>query len=359
MDLTQQSKQLVEQVARDALDQFDRIATVAQAAIRNAPNLGSDALAAVNTLTGGAAIQRLGQINQENLESYQILAREPAIARVAVLDEDGRQRVYYICRTTPITGVSNLASYRAPVGRLASLPVGTEFALPNGDVVEVVERTKLQPSHLAEGWDSRDTIIEADDLGPITIESLRSLLYKVVGEEVTEDLLDQLLAEESETANVIEGVRRSVITKMGLRDQPILDQYQDEIFRLPLDQRLLILGPPGTGKTTTLIRRLGQKLDSAYLEEGELRAVESISSATGVSHANSWVMFTPTELLKQYLKEAFAREGVPAPDMRIRTSSWWRCLRERPQRRVCKRIAGLRRVSKGGAVGRIPVVWFQ
>lgn len=319
MDLTQQSKQHVEQVARDALDQFDRVSIAAQTAIRNAPNLGTDALAAVNTLTGGAAIQRLGQINQENLESYQILAREPAIARVAVLDEEGLQRVYYICRTTPINGVSNLASYRAPVGRLASLPVGTEFSLPNGDVVEVVERAQLRPSHLAEGWDSRDTIIEADDLGPFTIESLRSLLYKVAGEEVTEDLLEQLLAEESETANFIEGVRRSVITKMGLRDQPILDQYQDEIFRLPLDRRLLILGPPGTGKTTTLIRRLGQKLDSAYLEEGELRAVESISSATGVSHANSWVMFTPTELLKQYLKEAFAREGVPAPDIRIRT----------------------------------------
>lgn len=341
MDLTQQSKQHVEQVARDALDQFDKVATAAQTAIRNAPNLGTDALAAVNTLTGGAAVQRLGQINQENLESYQILAREPAIARVAVLDEEGRQRVYYICRTTPITGVSNLASYRAPVGRLASLPVGTEFSLPNGDVVEVIERAQLRPSHLAEGWDSRDTIIEADDLGPFTIESLRSLLYKVAGEEVTEDLLEQLLAEESETANIIEGVRRSVITKMGLRDQPILDQYQDEIFRLPLDQRLLILGPPGTGKTTTLIRRLGQKLDSAYLEEGELRAVESISSATGVSHANSWVMFTPTELLKQYLKEAFAREGVPAPDMRIRTWTDYR-------RELGRSTFGVLRTATGG-----------
>lgn len=341
MDLTQQSKQHVEQVARDALDQFDKVATAAQTAIRNAPNLGTDALAAVNTLTGGAAVQRLGQINQENLESYQILAREPAIARVAVLDEEGRQRVYYICRTTPITGVSNLASYRAPVGRLASLPVGTEFSLPNGDVVEVVERVQLRPSHLAEGWDSRDTIIEADDLGPFTIESLRSLLYKVAGEEVTEDLLEQLLAEESETANIIEGVRRSVITKMGLRDQPILDQYQDEIFRLPLDQRLLILGPPGTGKTTTLIRRLGQKLDSAYLEEGELRAVESISSVTGVSHANSWVMFTPTELLKQYLKEAFAREGVPAPDMRIRTWTDYR-------RELGRSTFGVLRTASGG-----------
>lgn len=341
MDLKQQSKQHVEQVARDALDQFDKVATAAQAAIRNAPNLGTNALAAVNTLTSGAAVQRLGQINQENLESYEVLAREPAIARVAVLDEDGRQRVYYICRTTPINGVLNLASYRAPVGRLASLPVGTEFSLPNGDVVEVVERAHLRPFHLAEGWDSRDTIIEADDLGPVTIESLRSLLYKVAGEEVTEDLLEQLLAEESETANIIEGVRRSVITKMGLRDQPILDQYQDEIFRLPLDQRLLILGPPGTGKTTTLIRRLGQKLDGAFLEEGELRAVESISSATGVSHANSWVMFTPTELLKQYLKEAFAREGVPAPDMRIRTWTDYR-------RELGRSTFGVLRTATGG-----------
>ena len=123
MDLPQQSKQHVEQIARDSLDQFKKVATAAQAAIHNAPNLGNT-LAAVNTLTDGAAVQRLGKINQENLESYQILAREPAIARVAVLDKEGRQQVYYICRTTPITGVSNLASYRAPVGRLASLPIG-------------------------------------------------------------------------------------------------------------------------------------------------------------------------------------------------------------------------------------------
>ena len=319
MELKQESKKHVEQVAKETLDHFDAIAMAAQRAIRSAPSLGTDGLACVNTLTSSSALQRLRQISQENLESYQILAREPAIARVAVVDEDGQHRVYYICRTTPITGVANVASYRAPVGRLASLPVGSEFSLPDGTVVEVVERAQLRPSHLAEGWDSHDTVIDAESFGPVTIDSLRSLLYKVVGEEITEDLLDQLLAEESETANVIEGVRRSVITKMGLRDQPILDQYQDEIFRLPLDKRLLILGPPGTGKTTTLIRRLGQKLDTAFLEEGELRTVENVGGTTGVSHSNSWVMFTPTELLKLYLKEAFNREGVVAPDERIRT----------------------------------------
>ena len=73
---------------------------------------------------------------------------------------------------------------------------------------------------------------------------------------------EQMLAEESQTANVFEGLRRNVITKMGLRDQPILDKYQDEIFRLPLDKRLLILGPPGTGKTTTLIELIAKRVSN-------------------------------------------------------------------------------------------------
>ncbi|TSA12046.1 MAG: DNA helicase UvrD [Comamonadaceae bacterium] len=234
-----------------------------------------------------------------------------------------------------------LVSYRAPVGRLASLPVGSEFSLPNGNVVEVLERSQLRPFVSDENWDSRDTVVQGEHFGPVTIESLRAFLSTIAGAEITEDLLDQLLAEESETANVIEGVRRSVIAKMGLRDQPVLDQYQDEIFRLPLDKRLLILGPPGTGKTTTLIRRLGQKLDTAFLDEDEQRAVQSVGANNGSAHANSWLMFTPTELLKQYLKEAFAREGVPASDLRIRT--WFDYRRE-----LARNTFGVLRAGSGG-----------
>ena len=269
-----------------------------------------------------------------------MLAAEPAIARVVVVDEEGEERIYYICRTSPVSGFPNLASYRAPVGRLASLAIGSEFTLPNGTVVEVLERTQLRPTAHAGGWDSRDTVVEAEHFGPLTIESLRALLTEIAGEEVTEDLLGQLLAEETVKANIIDGVRRSVITKMGLRDQPVLDQYQDEIFRLPLDKRLVILGPPGTGKTTTLIRRLGQKLDTAFLEEGEQRLVEMVGAAQGVAHANSWLMFTPTELLKQYLKEAFAREGVPASDLRIRT---WQDYR----RELARNAFGVLRTASG------------
>ncbi len=47
--------------------------------------------------------------------------------------------------------------------------------------------------------------------------------------------------------------------------------------------------------------------------------VDDLVAATGIEHRSSWVMFTPTELLKQYLKEAFALEGVPASDLQIRT----------------------------------------
>lgn len=339
--LNGESKKHIEQVAGEALAQFESIAEIAKSKLHDGGTLGSDALASINTMTSSSAIQRLDQISRANRESYQVLVTEPAIARVVVVDGEGEEKTYYICRTTPVSGISNLASYRAPVGRLASLAIGAEFTLPNGTVVEVLERAQLRPNALADGWDSRHTVVEAEHFGPLTIESLRALLTEVAGAEVTEDILGQLLAEETVKVNIIDGVRRSVITKMGLRDQPILDQYQDEIFRLPLDKRLLILGPPGTGKTTTLIRRLGQKLDSAFLEEGEQRLVETVALAQGIAHANSWLMFTSTELLKQYLKEAFAREGVPASDLRIRT---WQDYR----RELARNAFGILRTASGG-----------
>lgn len=341
MELTTESRQHIEQVAGEALTQLDGIAATAKSKLHDRRTLGPDAFASINTMMSGSALQKMDQISQANRESYQVLASEPAIARVVVADEEGEERVYYICRTAPVSGFPNLASYRAPIGRLASLAVGAEFTLPNGTLVEVLERAQLRPTAKADGWDSRDTVVEAQHFGPITIESLRALLTQVAGAETAEDLLGQLLAEETVKANIIDGVRRSVITKMGLRDQPVLDQYQDEIFRLPLDKRLLILGPPGTGKTTTLIRRLGQKLDATFLEEGEQRLVEAVSTAHGVAHANSWLMFTPTELLKQYLKEAFAREGVPASDLRIRT---WHDYR----RELARNTLGVLRTATGG-----------
>ena len=340
--ISTESRQHIKQIAEEVLAKLDSIASAARKKLNDGSATGADAFASINTMTSGSAVDTLNQVSQENQDSYQILAKEPAIARVVVVDENDEARTYYICRTTPVSGISNLASYRAPVGRLAALEIGSEYTFPNGEVAEVLERAQLRPGLLADGWDSRDTIIEAVEFGPLSIESLRALLTEVAGKEVTEDILGQLLAEETAKANIIDGVRRSLITKMGLRDQPVLDQYQDEIFRLPLDKRLLILGPPGTGKTTTLIRRLGQKLDPMFLDEDEQHLVDTTRTGEGIAHADSWLMFTPTELLKQYLKEAFAREGVPASDLRIRT---WHDYR----RELARNTFGvLRTASSGG-----------
>lgn len=229
---------------------------------------------------------------------------------------------------------------RENLGRLASLPIGDELVLTDGSILEVVEKETYRPSPDSTGWDSLNTVIEGNDFGPITVKSLRALLNKLADEVTSEDLVARMLAEAEAEGNVIEGKRRTIIAKMGLRDQPILDKFQDEIFRLPLDKRLLVLGPPGTGKTTTLIRRLGQKLDTAYLEDREQQLVQDLAQAQGITHADNWLMFTPTDLLKQYLKEAFAREGVPAPDQRIKT---WKDYR----RDLARNTFGVLRTSSG------------
>lgn len=338
MTLPQGSREHIDQLADETLQKFEQVANEARAKLDDTSSATPDSLASINTLTSSGAVKNLARISEENRASYVQLATEPAISRVVVENEDGKRQTFFICRTTPMLG---MASYRSPVGRLASLPVGETLSLPTG-TVEVLERAQLRPKSTNDGWDSINSVIEGDNYGPITIESFRALLESVAVDELSVDVLESLLAQESESANILEGIRRSVITKMGLRDQPILDRYQDEIFRLPLSSRLLILGPPGTGKTTTLIRRLGQKLDSTFLDEDERRIVETTGADNVLPHNQSWLMFTPTDLLKQYVKEAFAREDVPAPEARIKT---WSDYRHELGRRV---LGVLRTASTSG-----------
>ena len=288
------------------------------------PPQSANVLAVMNSVTSEKAIRNLDAIGHARVQELRVLSKEPAIARIVVAEETKDTKTYFISRGTPTRPPrdgSAVASYRSPVGRLAALPVGTNYDLvtPKGvRNLEVRERAALRPKVIEDEWDSVDSTVEGIDFGALTIKSLRELLRSAAAEVEGGDLLEVMLAEDRAAGNVLEGLRRSVIAKMELRDQPLLDQYQDEIFRLPIDTRLVILGPPGTGKTTTLIKRLGLKLDAEYLSDEERELVAATAAGSG-GHAQSWMMFTPTDLLRQYVKEAFARENVAASDLRIQT----------------------------------------
>ena len=323
MDVSISNHGPVAAIADDVLGTFEAVERVTAQGLQGESYLTPESIGIVNPVRDHRAMQTLTQINSDKASSYQLLSREPAIARVVVTDASGAMRTYYVCRTSPPTGLGlPLISYRSPVGAMASRSVGDTFTLPNGDLVELRQRARLRPVK-QDLWDSRDSIFESDSFGTLTIKSLRELLAPS-SEVSDEDVLAALLAEDDAAKNVIEGVRHSVITKMGLRDQPILDRYQDTIFRLPLNSRLLILGPPGTGKTTTLIKRLGQKLDPEFLDDGERDLVRRMDESSEVAYAQSWLMFTPTDLLRQYVKEAFNQEGIAAPEQRIRTWTEYR-----------------------------------
>ncbi|QDI79211.1 DNA helicase UvrD [Methylorubrum populi] len=319
----------LEVVARETLRHFEVTAARAEEDLANDRPASTSAFAVVNTVTAGEAVSKLRKITEERREGLLRLCSEPAIARLVVLDEANRLKTVYIVRGTTQPTEPNgpiVASYRSPLGRLAAAGLGSDIEVRTANGVkgyELRERAALRPTRAAGAWDAADTVIEAHGTRPVTIISLRALIEE--GDDVFDragtDLLATLLNQDRAvhaSANIFEGRRRAVIEKMGLRDQPLLDQYQDAIFRLPLDARLAILGPPGSGKTTTLIKRLGLKLDSAHLGEDESDLVaQSVAGAEG--HAASWLMFTPNELLKLYVREAFAREGIAAPDQRIQT----------------------------------------
>ncbi len=85
-------------------------------------------------------------------------------------------------------------------------------------------------------------------------------------------------------------------------------------------------------QNTTLIQRLDFKRDSDYLDTSEKQLAQD--DYNGLPHKASRLMFTPADLLKHYVKEAFAREGVPASENRI--STWTAARRD-----IARNIFGL------------------
>jgi hypothetical protein len=294
-----------------------------------AKNQLTQARSATNPILPDVARRNLEHINADNQASLRALAQEPSIARVEVQWADTRAiEELYVCRASsagvfPPDFSGRLVSYRSAMGRFAEIPAGETIRIvtPKGKRQAVVrERVQLHPNFDEAGWDSRANEFEFTDW-QVVVDSLRRLLKHTLGARkgAGSDFLATLLAEQETRELYQDQRRRRTVERMALRDQPVLDKYQGAVFRMPLDKRAVLLGPPGTGKTTTLIRRIAQKRTPEALTEDEVEHLDRYGLKAEFMSGDNWVMFSPTELLKLYVREAFNRESVPAASWNLRT----------------------------------------
>jgi hypothetical protein len=295
------------------------------------------------------AEQKIAAISQNEIQALGVIRRQPAIARIEVRWRDTQAvQTVYLCRSSaagiipPVDGT--LASYYSRLGRIAETPVGDEVTiqLPKGPrAAEVLSYVEFHPLLEENMIDSIDNIFKliGRSLGVV---SLRKLIKIVAQKEATPasetefDLIAELLRQEEESQLLFHQKRRAVLDRMELRDRPILDQHQGELFRLPIDTRVVLLGPPGTGKTTTLVKRVGQKLMEEGLDPDELTELDRRGIREQYFANSSWVLFSPSDLLKLYVREAFNREHVPAQEDNLRT---WASERRRLGREVLDFLA--------------------
>jgi hypothetical protein len=279
------------------------------------------------------AVRRIDAMNSDQLQNLRRLAREPFVARVEVDWGGSTQGVqtYYFARpsasdvATAIEGAQLITS-ATPLGRLAEHEAGESALIrtPGGfREGHILKRAVFNPAFQDGLWNALVKRFEAmpwgDLLNMLGQESLRGVLEEIkrfrAGPLAVEDIVGRLVQEAAIAELARQRIRRKVVDRIALRDQPILDKFQGEIFRLPLDRQVMLFGPPGSGKTTTLIKRLAQKrtpdaLTADALTEREERVLSGYMREN-LLRPDSWAMFSPAELLKKYLGEAFNQEGVP------------------------------------------------
>lgn len=345
MDLTESQREHLTRISQDILAALKLVAQRAAEGLAQGATV--DARVALanpeNTMTGGGnAAKGITAAQGEVRDGLRRILSTPFNARVVVRWENAEEETYYVTKGAAsalsggIPGIK-LASYVSPLGRLAEFPAG-ESGVLRERAFEVLERTLLRPVK-DEEWDAAAEPLEVDEWRAV-LESLRRFLDLPGASAIDEhlDILSMIRAAADSAGIVRAAVRRQVVERMSLRDQPTLDRWQGEIFRLPLQRQLLLLGPPGSGKTTTLIQRLAAKRNTDGLLEDEQEILTQTQLRPLLRDEDTWVMYSPTELLKLYLREAFNREQVPASEGNLRT---W----EKERRDLARNVFGLIKVN--------------
>ena len=248
-----------------------------------------------------------------------LLRGEPFIGYVE-LDTGGEIEAYLICRNQtplefkPLRPSIEFASYLAPIGSIIAQRVG-QSAKAGRRMVTLVSKARFSPVHSHTAWDAQNNRISWES-SEITADSLSALLVSLRAEnQLRLDTAKGIKTEDPLVPFSLElKSRRSVVQVTQLPDQAILDEIQDPIFRHSIEGAILITGAPGTGKTTVQIKRLAQKTKWDFLTPEEKSGLDQSSWMDN----HNWIFFTPTTLLKSYLKEALAKEQLAASDANVK-----------------------------------------
>lgn len=355
MDISEAQQSTLATVCDDIVAALGRVAERAAEALEAPAAIDPTvALAAPgNPMTGPrGAVTNLQARHADVRANLERIRRQPFVARVVVRWADGGTETYHVTKgsAAALGSVSDikLATYASPLGRLSELPAGVTGTLERAGTereFEILERALILPKRsarwdatVAEQWDALGEKLEFENWRA-ALESLRAFVEEQ-GRGLTDafDVLAQIQADEEIAGLVVDKLRRRVVDRMALRDQPTLDRFQGEVFRMPLDRQVLLLGPPGSGKTTTLIQRLSSKRNPEGLLEEDQAALVRFGLDARFRRSDGWVMFSPTDLLQLYLRDAFNREDVPAAAGNLRT---W----ERERRDLGRNVFGILRAS--------------
>lgn len=238
------------------------------------------------------------------------LKSEPFIGYLQVDGPDGQEH-FLICRNyTPLDLSPEhekcfFASYLSPVGQLVTSSAGDNRTITvqrrgsraGKDIrYHIKQKNTFLPGVVNKAWDATNNDI-----------------YWIGGRRYVSSLRG--FHPDDSTLR-----KRAVSDRVQLPDQAILDDAQDIIFREPLNKFLVVSGAPGTGKTTVLIKRLAQKTKYEFLTDAE----KKLTSLESWQENRNWVLFTPSDLLKSYLKESLGKEHLPATDQTVRVWSQYR-----------------------------------